>query len=93
MEMREYLSDKYAAIMKHLAAVKEEMEKDILDIFQQVLVLTVGGMLAGQAYSLTQADLSPFMGVFLYFMLLTFGLFTLGVVHFIISHTRVLLRE
>lgn len=76
-----------------LRAVREEMEKDGLDLIEQVTVLILGGMLGGQALSITQQEFPLFIQGGLFLMLLLLGIIVIGVIHFIVSYHRVLASE
>jgi len=76
-----------------LEATREEMEKDGLDLFEQVIVLVLGGILGGQAFSIAQTGYPIWIEIFLYLLILTVGVVALGGVHFVVSYHRVLNQE
>jgi len=71
-------------------ATREEMQKDGLDLLEQVIVLVMGGVLGGQAYTIAQRGFVVWVEILLYLLLLTVGVFALGSVHFVVSYNRVL---
>lgn len=73
-----------------IGATRKEMEKDGLDLLEQVLVLMLGGVLGGQALSIAEATYPILIELALYLILIVVGIFTLGVIHFIVSYHRVL---
>jgi len=76
-----------------LRDTREEMEKDGLDLLEQVIVLVMGGVLGGQAYSVTQQGYAIWIEMMLYLIILTVGIIALGSVHFVVSYQRVLKEE
>lgn len=78
---------------RRLEDTREEMEKDGFDLFEQVMVLITGGVLGGQAYSITQEGYPLWLEGSLYLLILSIGIVVLGSLHFLISYYRVLDTE
>lgn len=81
--------DRINALRTVVRNVRKEVEKDGYDLVEQVVVLTLGGVLGGHALTITQADYGLFWQVVLYLLLLTIGLVVLGIVHFLVSYYRI----
>lgn len=77
------------SLREQVQDIREEMEKDFFDLLEQVIVLLLGGVLGGQALSITRADFPLHIELIYYLILLGLGLFTLGTIHFLVSHHRV----
>ncbi|MFC5133881.1 MULTISPECIES: hypothetical protein [Haloferacaceae] len=70
--------------------VQEEMQKDGLDLLEQVLALITGGVLGGNALRLADANLPILYELGAYAGLFAIGFFVLGTTHFVVSYNRVL---
>ena len=70
--------------------LKEEMQKDGLDLLEQVLALITGGVLGGNALRLTDANLPILYELGAYAGLFALGFFVLGTTHLVVSYNRVL---
>lgn len=72
-----------------ISSVRSEMEKDGLDLLEQVVVLIMGGILGGNAFQIAQSDLPMIVELIAYILLFSTGFLLLGMVHFLVSWNRV----
>ncbi|WP_335999952.1 hypothetical protein [Halorientalis halophila] len=68
--------------------IGEEMEKDGLDLLEQVIVLIMGGVLGGQALQVAQAGRSIWYEFGAYAIIFFVGIVTLGFTHLFVSYHR-----
>lgn len=76
-----------------LKEVGREMEKDGLDLLEQVVALIIGGVLGGMAFQVAIVDIAYSEKLILYLFIFCLGIITLGVTHFAISIQRVILTN
>jgi hypothetical protein len=70
--------------------VQAEMQKDGLDLLEQVLALITGGVLGGNALRIANADLPILYELGAYAGLFVLGFIVLGTTHLVVSYNRVL---
>lgn len=70
--------------------VQAEMQKDGLDLLEQVLALITGGVLGGNALRIANADLPILYELGAYSGLFVLGFIVLGTTHLVVSYNRVL---
>lgn len=74
-----------------LKEVGREMEKDGLDLLEQVIALIIGGVLGGMAFQVAIADIPYRQKLLIYVFIFALGVIVLGLTHFFVSFQRVLL--
>lgn len=75
---------------ERLQNVRTEMEKGIFDLVEQVMTLILGGMLGGQALSISQGNYSLLEELLLLLLLIVIGLTVLERLHFLMTYKCVL---
>lgn len=83
----------FQRIRERLEDIKSEMEKDGYDLVEQVAVLTLGGVLGGYAFQISQANYPFWLELPMFMFLLFAGLLILGVIHFFVSWQQLLSEE
>jgi hypothetical protein len=76
-----------------LHRVSEEMQKDGLDLLEQVLSLIIGGVLGGKALAVVNADIPLLLELIAYAGLFLIGIVVIGITHFVVSVNRVMGAE
>jgi hypothetical protein len=69
------------------------MQKDGLDLLEQVLALIIGGVLGGKALAVVNADVSLLYELIAYAGLFAIGIIVLGTTHLVVSVNRVMAAE
>lgn len=86
---RDVLSEIQSRLSRYLADVRSELDKDSMDLIEQVVVLITGGVLGGEAHNIAQSSGPIWIELLGFIVLLLTGIMTVGAMHITVATARV----